>query len=147
MLPRNESGRSRSDSNLFSEQELYFRARMVYLRYTSLCEWAPFHHRHLVFWSNQDCVPSLLSVRTLLCQCNNIWIPYLIPSIKWKRQAIQHPSSGAIVLTTFGTVVLMIFLRSDVESNLTNEPGNDSFCVQLCLSHVFALCPVIEQYE
>lgn len=65
----------------------------------------------------------------------------------WKRQAIQHPSSGTEVLTTFGIVVLIIFLRSVVESNLTDERSSDKVCARLCLNYVFALCPIIEQYE
>lgn len=133
MLLKNES-RSRSDSLLLSEQGLGC------ITYTNHHECALFHHRQPVFWSNQECVPSLLlSVRTLLCQCKNIYSLYLIPSIKWKRQVAQCLTSGIKVLATLGIVVLISFLRSDVESHLTDEVGSDSFCAWLCLNYVLAL--------
>lgn len=46
--------------------------------------------------------------------------------MKERLQVIQYPSSGAKTLNTLD-IVVKIFLRSYMESNLTDELGSDSF--------------------
>lgn len=47
--------------------------------------------------------------------------------MKERSKAIQQPSLEAKAINILGIVALIIFLRSDVGNNLTDDVGRDTF--------------------